>query len=332
MGLGSKIPTVRMPLVSIIIPCFNHGKYLGSAIDSALSQSCRSVQVIVINDGSSDETDAVAKSYGQSIVYINQDNRGLSAARNVGIAASTAKYLAFLDADDILSHTAIECALVASEERDDVFVVAGWRKFVDDIEVPIEADKVKIFSNAFPHLIHDNLAPPHAYLVPRLLAEQVKGFNTQFRSCEDWDFWARLAINGAILKSIPHLSAFYRVLPNSMSSNRLRMIETRISVLHTFYSAFQENPELMNKWGLELANAVKRVRRRVRAQDLPVEWDSGLSKFLLDLSGINIYPEQSRAERLLSPFVGREAADSVVLYGYKYFYPKSFLYFLEGHA
>src|SRR5437660_6526968 len=90
------------PLVSIIIPCYNQAQYLAETIDSALAQTYRPIQVLVVNDGSPDDTEKVARAYGDRIDYIYRENGGLSAARNTGIARATGFYLKFLDSDDQL--------------------------------------------------------------------------------------------------------------------------------------------------------------------------------------------------------------------------------------
>ena len=94
-------------LVSVIIPSYNHGNFLSRAIDSVLSQTYRNVEIIVVDDGSSDNTKQVAESFPH-VVYVYQHNQGLSAARNTGIDHSKGKYLLFLDADDWLSVDAIK--------------------------------------------------------------------------------------------------------------------------------------------------------------------------------------------------------------------------------
>src|SRR5690554_879710 len=95
------------PLVSVIIPCYNHGEYLSEAIESVLNQTYTPIEVIVIDDGSSDDTEKVAKRY-PSVRYFFQENKGLSSARNLGITNSTGELLVFLDADDLLLHYAID--------------------------------------------------------------------------------------------------------------------------------------------------------------------------------------------------------------------------------
>ena len=90
-------------LVSVIIPCYKQAQFLATAIDSVLTQTHGSTQVIVVNDGSPDDTASVARRYGDRITYLERSNGGLSAARNTGLAAATGEFVQFLDADDYLA-------------------------------------------------------------------------------------------------------------------------------------------------------------------------------------------------------------------------------------
>ena len=89
-----------MSSVSVVIPTLNHGRYIRRAIDSVLAQTKAPDEVVVVDDGSTDDTEEVLASYGNAIQYVYQDNQGVSAARNTGIRLSTSNWVAFLDADD----------------------------------------------------------------------------------------------------------------------------------------------------------------------------------------------------------------------------------------
>ena len=96
------------PLVSVIIPCYNQGKYLAEAIESALNQTYPHVEVIVVNDGSTDNTAEVAARYAGRITYVEQENGGPSAARNAAIGVATGSLIAHLDSDDRWSPQKLE--------------------------------------------------------------------------------------------------------------------------------------------------------------------------------------------------------------------------------
>ena len=90
----------KLPAVSVIIPCHNYGRFVTAAVESALSQTYQPVDVIVIDDGSTDDTPERLQAFGSRIRYIRQENQGVSAARNTGIRQSCGEWVAFLDADD----------------------------------------------------------------------------------------------------------------------------------------------------------------------------------------------------------------------------------------
>src|SRR5215470_11833569 len=102
-----------MPEVSVIIPSYNSVKYLRDALDSVLSQTFRDFEVLVIDDGSTDDTRVVIRRYGEAVRYIYQQNSGVAAARNRGISESRGQYVAFLDADDTWRQDKLEAQVTA---------------------------------------------------------------------------------------------------------------------------------------------------------------------------------------------------------------------------
>ena len=98
-------------IVSIIIPTYNYGIYLPTAIQSCLNQTYKPIEIIIVDDGSTDNTKDVVKEFNDSIIYFYQNNSGVSAARNKGLELAKGDYLAFLDSDDYLTHDSIEIKL-----------------------------------------------------------------------------------------------------------------------------------------------------------------------------------------------------------------------------
>src|SRR6185369_7640984 len=119
--------------VSVIIPTYNSARFLTEAIDSVLAQSFKDFEILVIDDGSTDETKAMMQRYGSPVRYIYQANAGVAAARNRGIAESRGKYIAFLDADDAWCARKLETQLNALARNADhracysAFTVADHR-------------------------------------------------------------------------------------------------------------------------------------------------------------------------------------------------------------
>jgi glycosyltransferase involved in cell wall biosynthesis len=99
------------PLVSVIVPCYNTERYIGEAIDSIVAQECESMEVVVIDDGSTDRSMEIVRRFGDRVECRTQPNAGIAAARNAGIAIARGKYLAFLDADDVWTPTSLNARL-----------------------------------------------------------------------------------------------------------------------------------------------------------------------------------------------------------------------------
>lgn len=120
----------RADLVSVIIPSYNHARFLSDAIQSVMSQTHRTVEIIVIDDGSTDETDQVIKSF-RTVRYLKQQNRGVTAARNVGLEQSSGSYVVFLDADDRLLSEAIDIGVRSLMAHPDCALTFGTFYMID---------------------------------------------------------------------------------------------------------------------------------------------------------------------------------------------------------
>ena len=119
------------PLVSVIVPCYKQAQYLPEAIDSVLAQTYPGVECVVVNDGSPDDTEAVARRYGDRVRYVARPNGGISAARNSGVAFARGDYLKFLDSDDLLTahlHAEVESLRQSRAE----IAVSGWMEQAAD--------------------------------------------------------------------------------------------------------------------------------------------------------------------------------------------------------
>ena len=212
------------PLVSIIIPAYNYARFLPFAVDSALNQSYSNVEVIVVNDGSKDETHEIAQSYGDRIRYIHQENQGLSAARNSGIRAANGEYLVFLDADDILALNMVEQSQDTLRELGpDFAVVAHLPDLINQEGVLI--DKSWGFPKGdtevtFLDLLIQNRFPTIVLVLKRAL-DEVGDFDPDLKASEDRDMWIRIARKFRIYRLSNPLSSVRRHGTN-MSSDGVR--------------------------------------------------------------------------------------------------------------
>ena len=122
----------KQPLISIVVVCYNQAQYLGEAIESALAQTYQFVEILVVDDGSTDETAQVAAAFPR-VHYIHQSNRGLPAARNAGLRRSAGEYIVFLDADDRLLPGAVQEGMHCfGDSPDCAFVSGAYRNVFSD--------------------------------------------------------------------------------------------------------------------------------------------------------------------------------------------------------
>jgi glycosyltransferase involved in cell wall biosynthesis len=202
------------PRVSVIIPCFNLGQYLDEAVDSVLAQTYSDFEVIVIDDGSTDETTRrLLDGYDRpSTRVIRSANRGLPAAKNLGLAHSTGEFVSMLDADDRLDPAFLEKSVAALDRAPALTFVSHWlRTFGDEVRdwTPTECD--------FPSLLDANTVNGAA-LVRRSALDLVGGFDESMRNgCEDWDIWITLVERGLQGCILPEVLFYYRQRPGSMS-------------------------------------------------------------------------------------------------------------------
>jgi glycosyltransferase involved in cell wall biosynthesis len=184
-----------IPLVSIIIPCYNYGLYLEEAINSALKQTYRNIEIIVVNDASTDlltiEKLEQLKDLPNIKIIHHNENKGISATRNTAIKASAGKYILPLDADDALDPETVDKTVDVLEHNANIgFVSMGTRFFgdVDDIYIPPKYN--------FYTLLYRNIVSPTS-LFRKEAWQQVGGYNENFiYGYEDWEFWINLAKNG----------------------------------------------------------------------------------------------------------------------------------------
>jgi glycosyltransferase involved in cell wall biosynthesis len=223
--------------VSLVIATFNHARLLGDAIDSALAQTLSGVDIIVVDDGSTDDTPAVLERYGGRIRVLRQPNRGLAAARNTGLAAARGTYVAFLDADDVMAPAKLAEQVAVLERAPTI----GWTYCDVLIETVATGATVRAserFGYAaraldgwlFPELIHGNFIPAIAPLVRRTALDAAGGFDERLTALEDWDLWLRLALL-AEARYTPAVLVRYRIQPGGMSEDRARMDRNRFHVL-----------------------------------------------------------------------------------------------------
>lgn len=224
---------VRAPKVSVVIPSYNYARFLGQTIASLQAQSWTDWEAIIVDDGSTDDTEKVAAQLlgGDSrIVYVRQPNGGTSAAKNAGIRHACGEYLLFLDADDLL--TANKLAAHVEHFQNNPHIDISYSRF----RYFLDGDESRLFTKldlssaqewavaidgrydvALPVFLRGNNMAIHAAMVRKSLIDRVGDFDTEMRALEDWDYWLRCILRGAHLAFLddPQVVALTRVHESS---------------------------------------------------------------------------------------------------------------------
>ena len=214
------------PLVSVVIPSYNSARYVGAAIESVLEQAGVPVEVLVVDDGSKDNTAEVVAAYGSPVRYLHQANAGVSVARNHGIQESRAKYVAFLDADDTWMPNKLTRQLDALERTPKARLCYAAYVRVDDQLEPLGIQRSSRRGTALEDLLlrGNVVGSICTVIVERALLETVGGFDPALSQCADWDMWVRLARHTEFLY-VDEPLVTYRQHGSNMSHN-VPLLET----------------------------------------------------------------------------------------------------------
>lgn len=245
-----------MPKVSVTIPAYNAMEYLPETLENVLRQTYEDFEVIVVNDGSSDETEQwVSQIEDSRVKLISQKNQGLAGARNTGISHAKGEYIAFLDADDLWEPTKLEKQLRVLEENPEVGLVYTWVAYINETGEPTG----RVFKNqaegyVWGKLIEHNIVESGSVAMVRSSCFETCGlFDRNLGSyIEDWDMWLRLATDYPF-KVVKEPLVYYRQRPGSASRNWEAMAQSFQIVIEKNFAAAL--PELQHLKGLSYGSA-----------------------------------------------------------------------------
>jgi glycosyltransferase involved in cell wall biosynthesis len=223
-------------LVSIIIPNYNHAQYVGDAIQSVLDQTYRNFEIIVIDDGSTDNSREVIGRFGNSIRAIYQQNQGLSAARNTGISAAKGAYIGVLDADDMYEPDFMSTMVSLLQDHPDANGIYCGYQFVDHWNNPLPQIEARSVPPDRLHqaLVDGNFLVPESMFVRRYCYEVIGFFDESLRALEDLDMWLRITSQCKIIGTT-HILTRHRILPGSMSTDPTRQFQNRLAVVRKHF-------------------------------------------------------------------------------------------------
>ena len=248
-----------MPEVTVVIPCFNYGRFLDEAVESVLSQSRQDFEIVIVDDGSTDpDTCSLLDNYQRpKTTVLRTENRGPAAARNTGIRASSGRYVVTLDADDRLHRRYLEktTAVLDADAGGRLGFVSTLQRRFGDADDTLEAGDGSLLTLAMVNNIHASA------LFRRKAWEQVDGYRESFTGWEDWNLWLNIAGVGYRWEIVNEELFFYRKHGETRSSNSQRNRQELFGAVlrdnAAFYlehhqdilkSCFEKIAELENVW------------------------------------------------------------------------------------
>jgi glycosyltransferase involved in cell wall biosynthesis len=199
-------------LISCIVPVFNGETYLAEALDSILVQAWRPIEVILVDDGSTDGTAQVAERYGERITYVRQANAGPAAARNRGLDAAAGAFVAFLDADDLWHENKLARQMARFEARPELELCIAHLENFRTPDMKQENDRPNDFG-----LAKSQLGTTQAIVARRALFDKVGPFDVNLKHRDAMEWLSRAVDVEAVIEILPDVLVFRRIHQNNMS-------------------------------------------------------------------------------------------------------------------
>jgi len=240
-----------MALISVIMPCYNASKYLADSIESVLRQTYSDIELIAVNDGSTDNTLSILNAYAAKddrLKIHSQQNAGVSTARNLGVSKSEGRYLAFLDADDWWDETFIETLMAAIENDDSCLAYCGWQNvgLLGGKGEPFVPPDYEALPDKLDKLFSSCRWPINAVLLRRDVFVSADGFDPKLKTSEDFAVWLRLALTNKITL-VSKVLAFYRHHGEEQATtNRERLVFDQLYVQQQFLNQY---PDIASRLG-----------------------------------------------------------------------------------
>ncbi len=228
-------------LISVVIPIYNGEKYVRECLDTVYRQSYRRIEVVCVDDGSTDRSAEILDSYADRVRIVRGEHRNLPSARNRGIAAATGEFTAFLDVDDLWEPDKLEKQVAVFARRPEVGLV-----FTDVVKLrssgvrrgsPERSRLARKLAHTDPFflLARRNFITPSSVMIRRAVFASAGVFDESLHSCEDWEYWLRLAAHGIRMAFVDEALVFYRAHEDNMSRVVQRMHEGRLAVVQRVF-------------------------------------------------------------------------------------------------
>ena len=289
-------------MISVIIPTYNNSKFIVEAIEGVLGQTYTNYEIIVVDDGSTDNTKDSLKPYYGIIRYFYKDNGGVASARNLGIRNAQGDYIAFLDSDDLWASEKLSAVSKVIKSYPQIGLIYSDTYQIDEIGRVVGIFKAKSFGNkSYEQLLFDNFIPASSVVVKRKCFETCGLFFENFETpagAEDWDLWIRVAKKYDI-KHINKPLISYRI--HSANTSKANYLKLNRDILLVLKRALENEYSLKGKIRKNIySNAFYTRGRKYLAALAPKEARKELYQSL------RLYPFQYKAYILiLISFLGR---------------------------
>ncbi len=262
--------------ISVVVPAYNQGAFLAETLDSVWAQTYENWECIIVNDGSTDNTEDIALAYckkDKRFVYVKKENGGLSSARNAGLEVAKGDYIQFLDSDDLIHPNKFEKQVALAQEQQADVIVCHHTLFTADVnetfdnemslaKYPLTQDGfLYTWGNEFVIAIHSGLFS-HAFLTKYNLR-----FEERVRAIEDWMMWSSLAVHDAKFIEHSDVMSYYRVHSASMSHDTAKQLRSRFEAACLLYEVLpaEIKKEFPAKMGQSWAESI--LKREKMQQD-----------------------------------------------------------------
>lgn len=242
-----------MALVSVITPTYNRAKYVGNAVSSVLAQTSTDLELIVVDDGSTDNTRLALEPLltDERVHYFYQENQGQAHARNFALGQARGDYIAFLDSDDLWEPNKLEKQLAAFDAHPEADIVHGDESIIDEQGSVASLRNMKRYSGDITrYLLADNSVSITTALVKRRCFDEMGGFDTSIGVADDYELWLRFSAWYRFHYE-PGIVAAYRVMEDQISSDKRRRFAANETIIRRFLAQYGDRlAPADRRWGL----------------------------------------------------------------------------------
>ncbi|WP_286803920.1 glycosyltransferase, partial [Marinobacter sp. UBA2498] len=240
-------------VISVITPTYNRARFLPAAVASVLSQTFGDFELIIVDDGSEDNTPDVLKPFlaDRRVRYVYQENQGQSHARNLALKQATGDFIAFLDSDDVWARDKLEKQLAVFRANSEVDIVHGDEATINEQGSVVSLQNMRRYSGRITrYLLADNSVSITTALVRRRCFDEMGGFDTSVGVADDYELWLRFSARYCYQYE-PGIVASYRVMADQISSDKRRRYAANERIIQQFLARYGEvlSPG-ERRWGL----------------------------------------------------------------------------------